>query len=79
MPMLVEVYVGVGARSLVALEAAAGGAYSIVSISLLGSGFVWNSGMTTTASRRTNWNATDPIAAQGFRGCNFPPDSIRLS
>ncbi len=35
--MLVEVYVGVGARSRVALEAAAGGTYNIVSISLLGS------------------------------------------
>ncbi len=38
--MLVEGYAGVGAWSRVALEAAAGGAYNIVSICLLGSGSV---------------------------------------
>jgi hypothetical protein len=53
--MLAGLYVGAGASSLVALEAAAakGGAYNIVSISFLGSGSVRNNGMTTIASRRS--------------------------
>jgi hypothetical protein len=66
--MFFEVYVGVGTRNVVTAEAAAdGGTNNIVSVSRLGSVSVWNSGITTSASRRSNCKASDATAAHGFR------------
>ena len=68
-----------GGRLVILEAAAAGSTYNIVSVSRLGSVSVLNSGMTTSASKRTDSRVTDPTAAQGFRGREFAPDSIRLS
>src|ERR1700739_1088525 len=72
--------VNVGTGSLVTLEAAgAGGTYKIVTVSRLGSVSVRNSGMRTSASKRTDGRVSDPTAAQCFRGRDFAPDTTRLS
>jgi hypothetical protein len=72
MAVLVGLYedVGLGASRLLGLEPEAGGGcrYSIVTVSLLGSGSVCSSGTTISARRTTERKANDPITDQGFLG-----------
>jgi hypothetical protein len=72
MAALVGVYedVGLGASSFPGLAPAAGGGcrYNIVSVSLLGNGSVCNRGIAIAAISKADRQATDPTAAQGFRG-----------
>jgi len=70
--MLEELYVGVSFAgwNFTALPAAAAGGcrYSIVSLSRFGNGPVWNRGIKIAAMTNVDITATDPNAAQGFRG-----------